>query len=49
MPPPKSGGPLKKDEIELLRAWIEQGAVWEGFFAEHYADALHADAVHIDA
>ena len=28
MPPKKSGGPLKKDEIELLRAWIEQGAVW---------------------
>ena len=28
MPPQKSGGPLKKDQIELLRAWIEQGAVW---------------------
>ncbi len=28
MPPAKSGGPLKKDEINLLKAWIEQGAVW---------------------
>lgn len=28
MPPAKSGGPLKKDEIDLLKAWIEQGAVW---------------------
>ena len=28
MPPAKSGGPLKKDEIGLLKAWIEQGAVW---------------------
>ena len=28
MPPAKSGGPLKKDEIELLKLWIDQGAVW---------------------
>jgi formylglycine-generating enzyme required for sulfatase activity/mono/diheme cytochrome c family protein len=28
MPPVKSGGPLKKDEIAMLKAWIEQGAVW---------------------
>lgn len=28
MPPVKSGGPLKDDEIELLRLWVEQGAVW---------------------
>ena len=28
MPPAKSGGPLKKDEIAILKAWIEQGAVW---------------------
>ena len=28
MPPKKSGPPLKKDEIELIRAWIEQGAQW---------------------
>jgi formylglycine-generating enzyme required for sulfatase activity len=28
MPPSKSGGPLKKDQIEMLRSWIEQGAVW---------------------
>ncbi len=35
MPPAKSGGPLKKDEISLLKAWIEQGAVWpEGITLE---------------
>jgi formylglycine-generating enzyme required for sulfatase activity len=28
MPPKKSGGPLKKEQTELLRAWLEQGAVW---------------------
>ena len=28
MPPAKSGGPLKKDEITILKSWIEQGAVW---------------------
>ena len=28
MPPAKSGGPLKKDEIAILKSWIEQGAVW---------------------
>lgn len=28
MPPKKSGGPLKKDQVEMLRGWIEQGAVW---------------------
>jgi formylglycine-generating enzyme required for sulfatase activity len=28
MPPAKSGGPLKKEQLDLLRGWIEQGAVW---------------------
>jgi len=28
MPPKKSGGPLKKEQSDLLKAWIEQGAVW---------------------
>ena len=28
MPPKKSGGPLKKEEIAMLKGWIEQGAVW---------------------
>ncbi|GEP43817.1 SUMF1/EgtB/PvdO family nonheme iron enzyme [Brevifollis gellanilyticus] len=28
MPPKKSGGPLKKEEIALLKGWIEQGAAW---------------------
>jgi formylglycine-generating enzyme required for sulfatase activity len=28
MPPKKSGGPLKKSDIEILRGWIEQGAAW---------------------
>ncbi len=29
MPPPKSGDPLKKAEIELIKTWITQGAVWD--------------------
>ena len=28
MPPAKKGGPLKKDEIDLIEQWIEQGAEW---------------------
>ncbi len=28
MPPTKSGGPLKRDQITLLKLWIEQGAPW---------------------
>ncbi|MBP7948570.1 MAG: SUMF1/EgtB/PvdO family nonheme iron enzyme [Verrucomicrobiales bacterium] len=28
MPPKKTGGPLLKEEIEKIRLWIEQGAVW---------------------
>lgn len=28
MPPSKSGGPLKTEEIEMLKLWVEQGAVW---------------------
>ncbi|MEY4482777.1 MAG: hypothetical protein RL693_229, partial [Verrucomicrobiota bacterium] len=28
MPPKKSGGPLKKEQIAMLRGWIEQGAIW---------------------
>ena len=28
MPPAKKGGPLPKDQIELLAGWIEQGAAW---------------------
>ena len=29
MPPEGKGQPLTKDQIGLLRAWIDQGAVWE--------------------
>ena len=29
MPPPKNNDALKKDEIELIRLWIEQGAEWD--------------------
>ena len=29
MPPPGKGEPLKSEQIGLLRAWIDQGAVWE--------------------
>ncbi len=28
MPPAKNGGPLKKEEIALVKKWIEQGAEW---------------------
>ncbi len=28
MPPAKSGGPLKKEEIAMLKSWVEQGAIW---------------------
>ncbi len=28
MPPLNKNGPLKKEEIDLLAAWIEQGAEW---------------------
>ncbi len=33
MPPPDSGRPLSKDQIELLTRWIAQGARWN----EHWA------------
>lgn len=29
MPPKDQGDPLTKEEISLLRAWIDQGAKWE--------------------
>ncbi|MCA9213560.1 MAG: SUMF1/EgtB/PvdO family nonheme iron enzyme, partial [Planctomycetales bacterium] len=28
MPPANSGGPLKEDEIAILKNWINQGAIW---------------------
>jgi mono/diheme cytochrome c family protein len=28
MPPAKKGGPLEKSQIELVRRWIDEGAVW---------------------
>ena len=33
MPPPDAGGALSGHEIELLRRWIDQGALWQ----EHWA------------
>src|SRR5262249_52928535 len=35
MPPPKTGKKLSRAQIDLLRAWIAQGAPW----AEHWAYA----------
>lgn len=28
MPPPDHGKPLKKEEVEIIRRWIEEGAEW---------------------
>ena len=33
MPPAESGKTLSKDEINLIRRWIEQGAEWKGHWA----------------
>ncbi|MEM7455716.1 MAG: PSD1 and planctomycete cytochrome C domain-containing protein [Planctomycetota bacterium] len=33
MPPPEAHKPLEAEEIELLKAWIDQGAVWDEFWA----------------
>ena len=33
MPPPEAKNPMTTDQIELLVAWIQQGAVWEGHWA----------------
>ncbi|HVY69139.1 MAG TPA: DUF1549 domain-containing protein, partial [Verrucomicrobiae bacterium] len=33
MPPVKSGHPLKAGEIELIKQWIQQGAVYSGHWA----------------
>ncbi len=33
MPPPESGKSLSKDEIALIKKWIEQGAPWQGHWA----------------
>ncbi len=33
MPPPDSHRELKRDEIELIGRWIEEGAKWEGHWA----------------
>jgi formylglycine-generating enzyme required for sulfatase activity len=28
MPPKKSGGPLAKEKVEMVKLWIDQGAIW---------------------
>ncbi|MEX0794192.1 MAG: DUF1553 domain-containing protein [Pirellulaceae bacterium] len=33
MPPPEAHKELKPEEIALIKRWIEQGAVWEGYWA----------------
>ena len=33
MPPPKSNRQPKKDQIETIKRWIDQGAIWE----EHWS------------
>ncbi len=33
MPPPKSGKKLKPEQVELLRRWVAEGAVWKPHWA----------------
>jgi hypothetical protein len=33
MPPPRSGHPLTEKQKDLLRHWIEQGALWQKHWA----------------
>jgi hypothetical protein len=40
MPDPKSGKKLEPRQIALIKAWIEQGAVWKGHWA--YLPPAHA-------
>ncbi|HXF11491.1 MAG TPA: c-type cytochrome domain-containing protein, partial [Desulfuromonadaceae bacterium] len=51
MPPKKKGGPLSKDEIDLLRLWIEQGASWpdDETLIARKAESATADEVPIVA
>jgi len=35
MPPPGKGEPLTRDQVGLLRAWIDQGVEWGGPTASH--------------
>ena len=44
MPPKKNGGPLPKEELEKVRLWIAQGAVWpEGLPPLHQREATQSD------
>src|SRR5262249_51882851 len=38
MPPKGQGEPLNRDEIALLRAWIDQGAKWPADVVLRYVD-----------
>jgi len=39
MPPEGKGEPLTQPQVALLRAWIDQGATWEGVSATNVLDA----------
>ncbi|NND95956.1 MAG: DUF1553 domain-containing protein, partial [Pirellulaceae bacterium] len=47
MPPPESGKTLTKDQIQLLKDWIAQGARYEGHWA--FATPLPPDVPQVDS
>ena len=45
MPPPHAERKLTRDEIDLIRLWIEQGAPWETHWAFRHPERPEAPAV----
>ena len=45
MPPPHAERKLTRDEIDLIRLWIEQGAPWETHWAYRHPEGPEAPAI----